>query len=168
MARAPNGEDSTADHAVFGEFVRAYDLDMYRLSMSICGDSDTARDCTQAAWASAWRHRRDLRDLSKVRGWLLTIAANETKRALRRQRLRGLLERRHAGEGADAPSVERADLHHAISVLTIPERELLGLRYGLDLTVDDIALLLHLKPSGVRTRLRRLMARLRGLLADER
>jgi RNA polymerase sigma-70 factor (ECF subfamily) len=47
------------------------------------------------------------------------------------------------------------------------ERELIGLRYGADLTSKQIAEVLELSPEAVRVALHRALVRLRGLLDEE-
>jgi len=109
------------------------------------------------------------------RFWLFRIARNALHDHQRREKLR-----RHTSLGqlrdlvADAPSPEErllweeqvAQLLDAVSVLPERDRELIGLRYGSDLETAEIASLLNIGESAVRTRLWRALKRLRGVLED--
>src|SRR5687767_5202194 len=78
-------EAADGDRAAFTELVATYHDDMIRLAMVITRDADLASDAAQAAWHQAWRKLRQLRDPDRVRPWLLSIAANEARQALRRR-----------------------------------------------------------------------------------
>lgn len=161
---------ASGDREAFTGIVEEHAADMARLSFAICGDSELARDAVQAAWDIAWRKLSSLRDETRLRSWLLVLAANETRRLGRRQRLRAILER--AGHREDPQpyvtdtSVERLDLARALRKLSARDREMLGLRYGVGLSSSEIAAHVGLSASGVRVRLGRLLGRLREELRD--
>src|SRR5258707_9554190 len=80
------------DEAAFASIVDTYQADMERVSFAICGDIDLAREGVQVAWAIVWRRLGTLRDVARIRPWLITIAANETRRLGRRRSGRRLVE----------------------------------------------------------------------------
>ncbi len=152
------------DHAAFTELVVAYDADMVRLCMVICRDPDLARDATQDAWHRLWSRPPTLRDGAKLRSWLLSVAANEARQQLRRHRVGAVRELRalqDQGTTDPAGDIERLDLDDALARLDPAERELLGLRYALSMTSGEIGAHLRLSPEGVRSRLQRLLTRMR-------
>jgi RNA polymerase sigma-70 factor (ECF subfamily) len=152
------------DHLAFTRLVEAHDADMARLCFVICGNLELARDATQNAWQRLWRDPPRLNDESRLRSWLLTVAANEARQLARRRRRGAILEHRSArSEPAPRPDlgIERVDLERALARISPDERELLGLRYLLGMSSPEIATQLGLSAEGVRTRLRRLLARLR-------
>ena len=59
------------------------------------------------------------------------------------------------------------DLDAALSLLSPRDRQLVALRYGLDLTSEEIAPQLGISASGVRARLRRVLRRLRKELTND-
>ncbi len=152
------------DHAAFTELVVAHDADMVRLCLVICRDPDLARDATQDAWHRLWSRPPTLRDEAKLRSWLLSVAANEARQQLRRRRTGTVRElRMHSAQVGIDPSVDiaRLDLDAALARLDPGERELLGLRYVLGMNSSEIGAHLRLSPEGVRSRLQRLLTRMR-------
>jgi len=153
IARAAAG-----DHAAFTALVAAYNDDLMRVSYVILGEHSLAEDAVQSAWAKGWQRLHSLRDPTKVRSWLVAIAANEARQTARR--LPGAATGVWDGYGSDAdPS--QIDLRYALTRLSVDDRRLLGLRYALDLTSAEVGELLGLSAGAVRSRLMRLVARLR-------
>lgn len=149
--------------AGFTALVAEHHRDLVRLAYAIVGDPDTANDVAQSAWAAAWRNRHRVREPAKVRGWLLTISANEARRSLRRRRLRQLIPFTDVTDrgAAAADADDRLDLVRAIGRLTPRDRELLARRYGLGETSQEIGDAIGMSDSGVRVRIGRLLNKLR-------
>jgi RNA polymerase sigma-70 factor, ECF subfamily len=151
----------------FTRLVVAYHTDLVRLCFVITGDDDLARDAAQSAWAHAWRKLRQLRDPERVRQWLLTVAANEARQALRRRRSVTTVP----GVLFDPPIEERdtptlMDLAAALQRLRPDERRLIGLRYVSGFSSVELAKALGVTPDGVRSRLKRILDVLRRELND--
>jgi RNA polymerase sigma factor (sigma-70 family) len=160
-------EASSAESEIgFTALVAEHHGDLVRLAYAIVGDPDLANDVAQSAWAAAWRNRSRLREPEKVRGWLLTIAANEARRSLRRRRMRQLIplaEERGRTVPARQPD-DQIDLIQAIQRLRPRDREILARRYALGETSQEIAEQVGMSDSGVRVRIGRLLQMLRGEL----
>ncbi len=127
----------TGDHAAFTALVVAHDADMVRLCLVICRDPDAARDAVQSAWQRLWSEPPRLRNELKLRSWLLSVAANESRQQLRRRRVGVVRELRSPSEPAStdpAVGIDRLDLDAALARLDPAERELFGLRYVLGMT----------------------------------
>jgi RNA polymerase sigma-70 factor (ECF subfamily) len=158
------------DEAAFARIVAAYHADMVRVAYGICGDREASLDAVQAAWVIAWRKLRTIREPEHLRGWLVAVAANEARHVARRRRPTTVIEiamnvpSDNGGDPSD--EISRVDLVNALHHLKPDERALIALRYGAELTSDDIAPLLHISASGVRARLMRTLARLRKELRD--
>jgi RNA polymerase sigma-70 factor (ECF subfamily) len=153
------------DAAAFGRLVAEYDATMVRVAYVICGEAAAAHDAVQSAWTIAWRRLTSLRDPLQVRSWLVAVAANEARGVLRRQRRRSVVE---LAVVRDAPStadpgdrIALLDLHRALAALKPDDRRLLAMRYVAGLTSNEIAAQIGGSPSGVRSRLDRLLDRLR-------
>ena len=63
--------------------------------------------------------------------------------------------------------MQALDLQQAVSALEPRDRELIGLRYGADLSARQIADLLEMRTNAVEVALHRALDRLRGLITDE-
>jgi RNA polymerase sigma-70 factor (ECF subfamily) len=153
------------------QIIALYHRDLTRVCVVVCGgDGDLAEEAAQAAWPIAWQKIRTLRDPDRLRPWLISIAANQA-RMLLRQRRRGVVDISAADElsNRDDPSssARQLDLRVALQSLEPQERELLALRYVAGFDSTEIGRALGMSASGVRTRLERLLARLRKELDDD-
>lgn len=156
---------ATGDEAAFARLVAEHHASMARVAFVISGDAETTRDAVQSAWAIAWRRMKSLRDPSQVRAWLIAIAANEARQAIRRQRrervadISGELD---ATGGTDpGEDLDVLDLKRALLALTPEDRSLLAMRYAAGLDSYEVADQLGMSASGVRSRLARVIERLR-------
>jgi len=158
---------AAGDREAFTELVAAFHHDMVRLAMVVSCDADIANDAVQAAWQHAWRKLSQLRDPARIRPWLLSIAANEARQALRR---RSYLVAVPAEMGddrrpADDP-IDLVDLRQALGTLSPQDRRLIGLRYVSGFNATELGPMVGLSPEGVRSRLKRILARLRKELGE--
>ncbi len=121
------------DEAAFTRLVAEHRTAMARVAFVICGDPEATRDAVQSAWSIAWRRLPTLRDPDQVRPWLIAIAANEARQAIRAQRRRPVIDistamqPEIAGDPADA--IGLVDLQRALAQLQPDDRRLLALRY---------------------------------------
>lgn len=160
VARAANG-----DQAAFAGLVAEHHASMARVAYAITGDSESAADAVQSAWSIAWRHLRSVRDGSTIRAWLVAIAANEARQTMRRQHRRTVVDISTQVElsagGDPGAQIATVDLARALQMLNPDERSLLALRFAAGLDSSEIAAQLGMSASGVRSRLSRLIDRLR-------
>ena len=154
------------DEVAFARLVAEHHASMARVAFVVCGDEDATRDAVQSAWTIAWGRIGSLRDPSHVRAWLVAIAANEARQAVRRRRRVTIVDLSDelAGVATD-DVVDLADLQRALRGLKPDERGLLAMRFAADLDSKEIARQLGMSASGVRSRLARLLERLRADLA---
>src|SRR6187402_231806 len=114
------------DEAAFTRIVEAHHDDMLRVSFVVCGDADLADEAVAAAWLIAWRKLGDLREPDRLRPWLVSIAANEARQAIRRRRRRGVVELAMPDPSADSGDPARRaadiDLMNALSRLDPDDR----------------------------------------------
>lgn len=105
-----------------------------------------------------------------ARAWILTIARNVLGDWRRRARLRQYVSLGTMHDLAfDAPSPEERLLREeevgrmldAVATLTPADRELIGLRYGSGLETSEMAQILGISEGSVRTRMWRVLGRLR-------
>jgi RNA polymerase sigma factor (sigma-70 family) len=153
------------DTMAFARIVGAHHNDMVRVCHVICGDVELAQDAAQAAWSIVWRKLGGLRDPDKLRPWLVSVAANEARqlvRRLRRDRVVAIeLADVSSDEGDPARRAGDEELLAAVRRLPADDRTLIALRYVAGFDATEIGQALGLSASGVRSRLARLVARLR-------
>ena len=161
LARARSGE-----REAFTQLVEQHHTELVRIAYAITGDLDAARDSAQLAWIKAWQRLPSVREPGRLRAWLIAIAANEARQHLRAHRRRRVREIAPPPED-DLPghntitSADRLDLGAALVRLDPADRGLLAMRYLAGLSADEIGVATGLTASGVRSRLSRLIARLR-------
>jgi RNA polymerase sigma factor (sigma-70 family) len=160
---------ATGDEIAFARLVHEHHASMARVAYVICGDAESTRDAVQVAWTKAWRQMGVLRDHGQVRAWLVAIAANEARQVVRRRRRERVIdisgEVRRAETGDPVEALDLVDLERALADLHPDDRSLLAMRYAAGLDSIQIAPHVGLSASGVRSRLARILERLRVSLA---
>jgi RNA polymerase sigma factor (sigma-70 family) len=144
---------------------------MRRVCVYVTGDRAIADEATQAAWVIAWKKIASVREPARLRPWLMAVAVNEAKQLLRKRRRRAEIEGPTHGSlepvGMD-PSADVAtlDLRRALARLDPDDRALLAMRYWAGFDSSELAAATHISPSGTRSRVERLLKRLREDLGD--
>ena len=154
------------DEAAFGGIVANCHAEMLRVCVAIARDPTLAEDAVCSAWAIAWRKLGSVREPDRLRQWLIAIAVNELRQSLRKRARRSRLEvavdaSRQPGGIDPATGVDALDMQRALERLDPDDRALLVLRYMAGFEAPELADALGLSPAGVRTRLKRLLDRLR-------
>lgn len=163
----------------------------YGIAYDLLGNRAEAEEAVQEALVRACENIRDLRDPAAAPAWFLRIVTSMCLRTLRRRRLRRALFGWMSREEADTPpeGVAIAERLHAqpapppadavasqqmfsrlfrrLDQLSPQQRTALVLRYGHDLPVPEIAVLLNVEPATAKTHLVRGLARLRDLMEDQ-
>lgn len=158
------------DEAAFARLVAAHHADMARVAYVVCGDAALAQDAVQSAWEIAWRKLASLHDPERIRGWLVSVAANEARQLARRRRgpVIAIDLSVPAGPRSDpSAGIARLDLARALAHLSADDRAMLALRYVVGFDSNELGALTGRSASGVRARLSRLTDRLRKELGDD-
>jgi RNA polymerase sigma-70 factor (ECF subfamily) len=110
-------------------------------------------------------------DQTRLRAWLVTVAANEARQAMRRhRRLRRVEVRVDEIDDRAGPGIANErdlDLRAALARLSTEDRMIVSMRYALGLTSAEIGREMGLAPPSVRSRLSRAIAVLRTELGDD-
>jgi RNA polymerase sigma factor (sigma-70 family) len=158
------------DTMAFARIVRAHHDDMARACRVVLGDPELAQDAAQAAWPIAWQKLRTLRDPARLRPWLVSIAVNEARQMLRHQHRYQVVSIDVADVSSShhdpAARIADADLLALVRGLPAEDRTLLALRYVAGFDATEIGDMLEMSASGVRSRLSRLVDRLRREAGD--
>ena len=161
---------AAGDEVAFARIVTAHRDEMVRVAYVVCGDRDLAQDAAQAALWIAWRKLPGLRDPGRLRPWLLKVTLNEGRQLVRRRRRVAVVELYEAvaSESSSGLPLEigEVDLANALAELSAEDRAIVALRYVADLDSAEIGPLVGLSASGVRSRLARVLERLRKDLGD--
>jgi RNA polymerase sigma-70 factor (ECF subfamily) len=154
---------------VLADLLALYGRDMQAVAYLIVRDRAAAEDIVADSLLVALDHGRHLRDDDALRPWLLRIATNMALR--HRQRGARIVEldviqgmaAETRGPGAD----QSVALWQAVRTLPPRMRAAVGLRYYLDLPVDQVADILDVSPNTIKTQLKAALAHLRTALADD-
>ena len=164
----------SADDAV-EQLYAAHWRQLVRLSVLLVRDVGAAEEIVQDAFVAAHARWGKLRDPDKALAYLRQAVVNRSRSTLRH---RGVVAR-HAARtrppvdplpAADAPALDRARRElvlDALRALPPRQREVLALRYYLDLSEADIADALGISRGAVKSHASRGAAALRALLNGE-
>jgi RNA polymerase sigma factor (sigma-70 family) len=175
---APTDEPELVSRAARGEIpayeelVRRYQGIAHRTAYLITGGAAEADDAAQAGFVKAYRALARFDRSRPFRPWLLRIVANEAKNLRRSEGRRAALELRAAMEREEVPTPEmeaaarerREALLAAVNRLAEPDREVIAMRYFLELTEGEMATTLGVAPGTVKSRLARALGRLRAAI----
>lgn len=178
---APTDESELVSRAARGEvrayeeLVRRYQGIAHRTAYLIAGGAAHADDAAQAGFVKAYRALSRFDRTRPFRPWLLRIVANEARNVRRAEARRAALELRAAGEPEAAPGPEdevaarerREALLAAVNRLAEADREVIGMRYFLELSEAEMASMLGVAAGTVKSRLSRALTKLRAILEPE-
>ncbi len=177
MEIAPSaGRDETRQHeeAALAALVDEYSSTLYRVAFSVLRNAADAEDAVQEAFLRVLRHRDTLGEVRDHRVWLIRIVWNIVLDRKRRAKTRpetddiSELARVLPAHGLSAEQRAAAAQHHAqvlacVDRLPAKEREVMVLSAFEELSSVEIASVLGITESSVRSRL----FRARNLLADQ-
>jgi RNA polymerase sigma-70 factor, ECF subfamily len=165
------------DVAAYEELVRGHQAVAFRTAFTITGDAAEAEDAAQEAFVKVYRTLDRFRSGAPFRPWLLTVVANEARNRRRAAGRRlGLTLRaaeQHGSQNAP-PSPEtavvaeerRAELLGAVEGLREEDREVISLRYFLELSEAEAASVMGCARGTVKSRLSRAVGRLRAKMME--
>jgi RNA polymerase sigma-70 factor (sigma-E family) len=151
---------------------KAHALALVRTAKLLLRDQQAAEDVVQDAFLSLYRALPRLRDIDQVVPYLRATVINGARSALRRQRRAALRPVQHEASesSAESAAMDHAD-HRAVlaAVARLPRRarEVLVLRYYLDLPEAEIAATLGVSRGTVSSTASRALAALERELREE-
>jgi RNA polymerase sigma-70 factor (ECF subfamily) len=158
----------TGEPDAFGEIVRRWERRIFALAYGILGREEDARDATQETFLAAFRNLRGFRGDAKVSSWLHRIAVNQciTRQRQARVRSEAALDDEEEKNSARfampviyAPSrvvesrQETVAVRRAVNSLPMELRQVVIMKEFEELTFREIAELLDLPLSTVKSRL---------------
>jgi len=167
------------EEAAIAGLVSQYAGTLYRVAYSVMRNAADAEDAVQEAFLRVLRHRDTLHEVRDQRVWLIRIVWNVVLDRKRRAKTRpetddvAELARVLPAEGLSAEDRAAAAQHHAhvlscVEQLPVKERQVLMLSAFEELTSVEIASVLGITESSVRSRLFRARNLMAGLLDHKR
>ena len=170
----------------FDQIVRAHQQRIYRVLLGLVRDPDAANTLTQECFLRAYRHRKAFRGDSSVGTWLVHIAVNlatDHSRSRKNSFWRHLLA---FGKSEDAMSAAEAlpdpqasperqlaareelqAVWAAVDGLSPQQRAIFVLRFGEEMTLDEVAQAMTLEIGTVKAHLARAVGALRRRLKEK-
>jgi RNA polymerase sigma-70 factor (ECF subfamily) len=151
-----------------------HQLRVYRFVLRIVRDEQLAEDVVSEVFLQVWRQADQFQGRCAVSTWLLSIARNVAITTLRRNTTVEL-DDKTAGSLVDhADDPERSTvtkeigslIRHCLTRLSPSHREIIDLVYYHDMAVDEVAEILGIPASTVKTRMFYARSQLRRLLAQ--
>jgi RNA polymerase sigma-70 factor (sigma-E family) len=147
-------------------------LGLTRLAHIMLGDRQAAEDVVQEAFTGLYRRWDDLADPRRALAYVRSAVLNGSRSALRhravqRSKAAGYDPPAGSAEAVVLSTEERAEVMRALRGLPRRQREVLVLRFYLDLPDDQIAETLGIRQSTVRSAAHRGLSALRTHLTEE-
>jgi RNA polymerase sigma-70 factor (ECF subfamily) len=172
-------EQTAAEEATLVALVSEYAGTLYRVAFSVLRNPADAEDAVQEAFLRVLRHRDTLDEVRDRRVWLIRIVWNIVLDRKRRAKTRpetddvSELARVLPHSGLSAEEIASAAQHHAhvlacVDQLPVKERQVLMLSAFEELSSVEIAVVLDISESSVRSRLFRARNLMAGLLNHKR
>jgi RNA polymerase sigma-70 factor (ECF subfamily) len=166
------------DLPAFNRLVEGRTPALYAIIRRMCSDRAEAEAITQEAFLRAWEHLQQWKPDQPFWPWLVKIALNAARDALKKNRPLDFADLPNDPAEtviADDPDpetlLERSDLlvqlTAAVECLPIPYRVAITMRYQAEMSYEEMAVALNLPINTVRTHLRRAKRQLRTLLETD-
>lgn len=148
------------------QFLELYEpvyKDMYRLAYYYLGNAQDAEDVVGETVLKAYEKFASLRKKEAFKSWIFTILVNQCMTFLRKKTIKG------TSELIEEPSFEsnmedKAVAEELLSVLSEEERQIVVLSVFGGYKGEEIAKILHIKHSTVRTKYRRALKKMERYL----
>ena len=173
------------DHRAYAELCRRHSPQIFRKVLRITGNTADAEDTLQEALLKAYIHIRGFEGRSAFSTWLTRIAINSALMLLRKKRSQPLFSFESGSETDDYKMPEPMETSHnpeescilnavknecvrAIRHLSPALKVVIQIRYREDASVAQIAKMLDISESAVKSRLIRARSKIRKHLEKER
>jgi RNA polymerase sigma-70 factor (ECF subfamily) len=140
------------DRIDLADVFAAHERRIYTYLRRMVGSPEPARDLTQETFVRALRGATRYAGEVPVEAWLLGIARNVFLEWLRTSGRERSFERVDSPSDDAGPEAERVDVERTLARLVPEYREILVLRFSLDLAGEDVARILGISHDAVRQR----------------
>lgn len=146
------------NEAVIEEFIRNHQRDLYRFAFSYVKNSNDALDIVQDSVYKALKNSKALKEQDKVKTWVFTIVRNTSFTFLKNKNKEISLS--VIEEKSEEESISKTEiiyLKDLINSLDPEAKELITLRFYEDLQFNEMAEVLEINISTVKTRFYRVL-----------
>jgi len=155
------------------DLYRQHAVSMTRLALLLTGDRATAEDVVQDAFLGLCRRWPRLNDPAKAESYLRTSVINGCRSAHRARRIAWLRRPPHdppvwSAEAAAVSGEDRREVLAAVATLAQRQREVLALRFYLDMSYNEIAAALSISKGTVASTISRALAILARQLSPQK
>jgi RNA polymerase sigma-70 factor (ECF subfamily) len=157
----------------FEELVERWQKRLWHYALQLTGSESAAWDVVQDAWFAIIRDLSKLQDAAVFPRWAFRILSNKCADWLRKQHLQSRLNNELIKQAKNEPgkkkntNEESESLCAAIAKLPPDSRALLTLRYHEGFDIGQIAEILDIAEGTVKSRLHRMLERLRRLIGQK-
>lgn len=149
------------------ETVKRNNQRIYLIALSFTKSQADAEDILQNVFLKLWKHPKEFEDELHIDKWLTAVCINESKNYIKspfRTKRSSYIDE---SIQEDFKSIKNLDLFNTVMSLPKKERTVIHLFYYEDMSVKEIARVLKIKESSVKTRLCRARKSIKNILGDE-
>lgn len=151
----------------FGLFYERLQPRAVGVARRLVGSGATAEDLAAEAFARAYARWGTVQAHPNPDAWLLRVVGNLAIDHVRRESRRPDVRSADRGDPSAEEAALHVDLARALRRLPGRQKEVVVLRYLIDLTEDDVAVTLGVSAGSVKTHLHRATTRLRSELTED-
>lgn len=140
---------------------------LYMLALSFTKNHSDAEDIMQDVFLKLLRHNKSFNNEEHLDKWLTVVCVNESKNYIKSPFRKNTVLLDEAKDLYTFDTVNDYDIFKSVMSLPKKERTVIHLFYYEDLPVKEIAKMLKIKESAVKTRLSRSRKHLKEMLGDE-
>ncbi len=158
------------DPEAFGEICLEHEARLFRQAMTLCGNAAQAEDLAQETLIAAWKSLRRYNGQCQFFTWLCAILLNQYRYSLRQKLTLPLDEQ--ANESADAHAApdeavlaceQAAAVRRCIAALSPKHRQVIFLRFYVEISLGEIAAAAGCSVGTVKSRLFHALENLRRM-----
>lgn len=149
------------------ELAAMYQDNLFAVAFNICQNTRDAEDVIQDTFVQYYTTKKEFDSEEHIRAWLIRVAVNKAKNVTRTFWRRNKVSIEDFTETLAFETPESETLFETVMQLPKKYRIVIHLYYYEDYSVGEIAKILKLSESNVKTRLMRGRAKLREVLKEE-
>lgn len=160
---------SKGNAEAFGRLYESLSADAYRFAFSYLHDADDAADAVQNASLNAYKSLKMLKKPESFRSWFFKIVSNESRKILNERKNENSLyaENEDIPDETDGNYSLSQEVKEAMEILSDEDKRIVTLCVVDGFKSKEIAVIVGLKASSVRSRLSRALHSMREFLESE-